>query len=186
MCKRLALVISAISGLASLGAQADSPLAFHMSGQGVYTQVKAAGEKLSPSLFQLKADVEFTDGILDGIGLQGMVAAPMSDDKANELTLEIAQQNGIYLTLTNPDTQPEDLKVSILLGYASTEIETNLPSLGENGRNKDTFSDFSYGITLQDRVVEGKPFYWTLDYLRYYNDDNLRVDGLGLGVTYAF
>jgi hypothetical protein len=186
MCKRLALVISAISGLASLGAQADVPVAFHLSGQGVYTQVKASSEKLSPSLFQLKADVEFTDGLLDGIGLQGMVAAPMSDDKANELTLEIAQQSGIYLTLTNPDTQPEDLKVSILLGYASTEIETYLPALGESGRNKDTFSDFSYGISLQDQVIEGKPFYWTLDYLRYYNDDNLRVDGLGLGVTYAF
>lgn len=186
MCKRLALIISAISGIASLGAQADSPLAFHVSGQGVYTQVKASGETFSPSLFQLKADVEFTDGLLDGIGLQGMVAAPMSDDNANELTLEITQQNGIYLTLTNPDTQPEDLKVSILLGYASTEIETYLPSLKDNGRYKDTFSDFSYGITLQDQVIEGKPFYWTLDYLRYYNDDNLRVDGLGLGVTYAF
>jgi hypothetical protein len=60
MCKRLALVISAISGLASLGAQADVPVAFHLSGQGVYTQVKASSEKLSPSLFQLKADVEFT------------------------------------------------------------------------------------------------------------------------------
>ncbi|HEY0892233.1 MAG TPA: outer membrane beta-barrel protein [Cellvibrio sp.] len=186
MCKRLALVISAISGLASLGAQADVPVAFHLSGQGVYTQVKASGETFSPTLFQLKADMEFTDGLLDGIGLQGMVAAPMSDDNVNELTLEITQQSGIYLTLTNPDTQPEDLKVSILLGYASTEIETYLPALGESGRNKDTFSDFSYGISLQDQVIEGKPFYWTLDYLRYYNDDNLRVDGLGLGVTYAF
>ncbi|MGV8838012.1 hypothetical protein [Cellvibrio sp.] len=186
MCKRLALVISAISGLASLGAQADAPLAFHLSGQGVYTKVKASSETFSPTLFQLKADIEVTNGLLDGIGIHGMVAAPMSDDSANELTLEIAQQSGIYLTLTNPDTQPEDLKVSILLGYASTEIETYLPNLGESGRYKDTFSDFSYGITLQDQVIEGKPFYWTLDYLRYYNDDNLRVDGLGLGVTYAF
>ena len=98
--------------------------------------------------------------------------------------LEIAQQSGAYITLTNPDYQPEDLKVSVLLGYASTEIETVSTSL--NTKNKDTFSDFSYGISLQDRVIEGKPFYWTLDYIRYYKDDNLRVDGLGLGVTYAF
>jgi hypothetical protein len=34
--------------------------------------------------------------------------------------------------------------------------------------------------------MEGKPVYWTLDFLRYYKDDDLRVDGLGLGVTYAF
>lgn len=186
MCKRLALIISAMSGLVSLGSQADSPLAFHVSGQGVYTQVKASGETFSPSLFQLKADVEFTDGLLDGIGLQGMVAAPMSDDNANALTLEIAQQSGVYLTLTNPETQPEDLKISVLLGYASTDIETQLPQLGDAATNKDTFSDFSYGFTLQDQIIEGKPFYWTLDYIRYYKDDNLRVDGLGFGVTYAF
>lgn len=188
MCKRLALIISALGGIASLGAQADeSALAFHASGQAVYTQVKSSGETFSPPLFQLKADIEFTDGLMDGIGMQGMVAFPMSDDAANGMTLEITQQSGLYITLTNPDTQPEDLKISILLGYASTEIETYLPSLGvDNARNKDTFSDFSYGFTLQDRIVEGKPFYWTLDYLRYYKDDNVRVDGLGLGVTYAF
>lgn len=184
MCKRLALIIGAAGSIASFGAMAEAPLAFHVSGQPVYTKIKTGGENFSPSLFQFKADVEFTDGLLDGIGLQGMVAAPMSDDKATGVTLEIAQQSGVYITLTNPEYQPDDLKVSILLGYASTEIET--VSTGINAKNKDTFSDFSYGISLQDRIVEGKPFYWTLDYIRYYKDDNLRVDGLGLGVTYAF
>lgn len=191
MCKRLALVISApiisaLGGIVSLSAQAESPLAFHASGQAVYTKIKASGESFSPALFQLKADIEVTDGLLDGIGIQGMVAGPISDDSANGMTLEVAQQSGIYLTLTNPEHQPEDLKVSILLGYASTKIETHLPNLGDNASSKDTFSDFSYGISLQDQIIEGKPFYWTLDYIRYYKDDYLRVDGLGLGVTYAF
>jgi len=185
MCKKLALIIGAISGIASWGAQAENTLAFHVSGQAVYTQVKASGETFSPSLFQIKADMEFTDGLMDGIGLQGLVALPMSDDSTNGMTLEIAQQSGIYVTLTNPDHQPEDLKISILLGYASTDIETQTPSLN-NDAYKDTFSGFSYGFTLQDQIFEGKPFYWTLDFLRYYKDDDLRVDGLGFGVTYAF
>jgi hypothetical protein len=193
MCKRFALVISAMSSIASLGVQAveepvtdETSVAFHASGQAVYTQVKAEGETFSPPLFQLKADIEFTGGNMDGIGLLGMVAIPMSDDEANGMTLEITQQSGIYVTLTNPKTLPEDLKVSILLGYASTEIETQLPSLGSEGKHKDTFSDFSYGFSLQDQIVEGKPIYWTLDLIRYFKDDDLRVDGLGLGVTYAF
>ncbi len=188
MCKRLALVISTIGTIASLGAQADetSPVVFHASGQVVYTQIKASGESFSPPLFQLKADIEFTQTKIRGIGIQGLIGLPMSNDEANGMTLDVNQQSGIYLTLTDPDTQPEDLKISILLGYASTEIETFLPSLGENARHKDTFSDFSYGFSLQDQVVEGKPFYWNLDFLRYYKDDELRVDGLGLGVSYAF
>lgn len=186
MCKRLALLISALGGIASLGAQAEIPLTFHASGHAVYTKIKAASESFSPSLFQFKGGLEFNDGLLDGIGLQGVFAIPISDAQENGLTLEISQQSAAYITLSNPDTHPDDLKINILLGYASTEIETYLPSLGENGRNKDTFSDFSYGISLQDPIIEGKPFYWTLDYIRYYKDDNLRVDGLSLGVTYAF
>ncbi len=186
MCTRLALLIGALGGIASLSAQAEVPLTFHVSGQAVYTNVKASGESFSPSLFQFKGGLEFTDGLLDGVGLQGLFATPISDAQENGLTLEITQQSAAYITLTNPETQPDDLKISVLLGYASTEIETSLPSLGVNGNNKDTFSDFSYGISLQDPIMQGKPFYWTADFIRYYKDDNLRVDGLSLGVTYAF
>lgn len=188
MCKRLALTISALGGIASLGAQAqteaESALMFHVSGQAVYTKIKTGGENFSPSLFQLTAGAEFTEGLLDGIGIQGMVATPINDDKVANMTLEISQQTGAYITLSNPETGPEDLKVSILLGYASTEIETVVPNL--SAENKDTFSGFSYGITLKDQVIAGKPFYWTLDYTRYFKDDDLRIDGLSLGVTYAF
>lgn len=189
MCKRLALIISAISGIAGFGAHAaeeNASLVFHASGQAVYTQVKASDETFSPSLFQFKGDMEFIDGPMDGIGLQAMVAVPISDAQKNGMTLEITQQSGIYVTLTNPETHVDDLKISVLLGYASTEIETSLPSLGDQGEIDDTFSGFSYGFSLQHRLIEDKPFYWTLDFLRYYRDDNLRVDGLGLGVIYAF
>jgi hypothetical protein len=72
----------------------------------------------------------------------------------------------------------------ILLGYAATELETHLPSLGD--KQQDTFSGFSYGFSLQDRVVEGKNYYWALDCARYFKDDNLSIDGCGLGVSYAF
>ena len=190
MCKRLALVISALGSFATFGVQAEeteqTPVDFYVSGQAVWTQVKSSGEEFSPSLFQLKANVEFNYLKIAGIGLQGMVGLPMSGDNANGMDLEITQQSGIYVTFTDPNTQPDDLKVSILLGHASTEIETYLPSLGDAATNNDTYSGFSYGFSLQDQIVEGEPFYWTLDLIRYYKDSDLRVDGLGLGVTYAF
>jgi hypothetical protein len=190
MCKRLALAISALGSMTALGLHAaeaeESAVDFYLSGQAVYTQVKASGESFTPPLFQVKANIEFNAMKIDGIGLQGVVGMSMSDDSANGMTLDVPQQTGLYVTLTDPHTQPEDLKISILLGYASTEIETNLPSLGAEGKNKDSFSDFSYGFSLQDQIVAGEPFYWTLDLIRYYKDDDVRVDGLGFGVTYAF
>lgn len=185
MCTRLVKPIGALalSALASF-AHAELPLNYHVAGVATYTKIKAGGEKFSPSIFQLKADVEVTDGILDGIGLQGVIGVPMSNDEKNTLTLELKNQSAVYITLTDPNYQPGDLRVSVLLGYASTELETHLPAL--NASHKDTFSDFSYGVSLQDRVMEGKPFYWTLDCTRAYKDDNLSIDGCGLGVTYAF
>jgi hypothetical protein len=191
MCKRsfvIGTLVSTMVALTGVNAMAidKMPVAYYTSAQVVYSNIKVSGESFSPILFQFKAEAAFTDGLLDGIGLQGVVAVPISSVDKHGLTLDVKQQSGIYLTLTNPETQPDDLKVSVLLGYASTDIETALPALGNNSNHKDTFSDFSYGISLQDRIMENRNFYWTLDYLRYYKDDNLRIDGLGLGVTYAF
>ncbi len=186
MCKRLVTPLSAllVSALASFSVNAEVPLDFHLSGQATYTWVKAGGERFSPSLFHFKGDVEFTDGLLDGIGIQGVIGVPMSDDDSHGMTLEITEQTAAYITLTNPEYEAGDLKISILLGYASTEIETHLPRLGDP--LSDTFSGFSYGFSLQDPIMENKPLYWTLDCVRSYKDDDLRVDGCGLGVTYAF
>lgn len=187
MCKQLVTPIGALvfGALASPLASAEIPLDFHVSAQATYAQVKTGGERFAPSLFHFKGNLEFTDGLLDGIGLQGVVGVPMSDDDKHGMTLEITEQTAAYITLTNPEYEAGDLKVSVLLGYASTEIEYHLPRLGDIP-NKDTFSGFSYGFSLQDPILENKPLYWTLDCARTYKDDDLRVDGCGLGVTYAF
>nr|WP_324258513.1 outer membrane beta-barrel protein [Cellvibrio fontiphilus] len=192
MRKRLVSSLCSLALASSAGAFAQGqsqqnnglPLAYHVSGQATYTRIKAAGEHFSPSLFQLRADVEVTNGILDGIGLQGMLGVPMSDDKKHGMTMDISQQSGAYITLANPDYQPGDIRVVVLLGYTSTELETHLPTLGN--AQKDRFGGFSYGFSLQDRVMEGKNYYWSLDCARYFKDDNLRIDGCGLGVSYAF
>ncbi len=196
MCKRLVISLCTLALAGSAGAFAQMqpqsqsrtldglPLTYHLSGQATFTKIKASGESFSPSLFQFRADVEMTDGILDGIGLQGVIGVPMSDAEKNGMTLEIKQQTAAYITLSNPDYQPGDLRVSILLGYASTQLETQLPSLG--GAHKDRFGGFSYGFSLQDKVMEGKNYYWALDCARYFKDDHLSIDGCGLGVSYAF
>lgn len=191
MCKHTVSPLGALllGAFASTAAQAEIPLAFHVSGQATYTQVSSKSDNLqrarfSPTLFHFKGDLEFTDGLLDGIGLQGVFGVPISNDEKHGMTVEITEQTAAYITLTDPDYEPSDLKISVLLGYASTELEYHLPRLG--GPVTETYSGFSFGFSLQDPIIEGKPYYWTLDCVRSYNDDDLRVDGCGLGVTYAF
>ena len=186
MCKRLVKPLSVLflSTFASISVKAEIPLDFHVSGQATYTQIKSGGERFSPSIFLFKGGLEFDDGLLDGIGLQGVVGVPMTNDDKHGMTMEITEQTAAYITLTNPEYVEGDLKISLLLGYASTEIEAHLPRIG--GPFKDTYSGFSFGFSIQDPILENKPFYWSLDCARSYNDDDLRVDGCGLGVTYAF
>jgi hypothetical protein len=159
-------------------------LDFHAAGEATYMNIKGNGERLSPSMFHLTADVEFKQGMFDGLGLMAVYGIPISDAKKNALTLEITQQQAVYLTLTDPTREPGDLKFSLLLGHASTELDTKLTIL--NAKNSDTFTDFSYGFSLQDAIVYGKPFYWTLNCIRYFKDDNLSIDGYGFGITYDF
>lgn len=183
MKARALLLLSTFCGL-SLGAQADVPLDFHVSGQAVYTQIKSAGEKFSPSLFQFKAGFEINEGIMSGIGLQGVVGTPMTDASKNDLTIDIKEQSAAYITLTDPDVDPQELKFVIFIGYGSTTLETQLESTGLHTENK--LDGTSYGFSLQQKVLAKRPLYWTFDCTRFYKDSDVRIDGCGLGATYAF
>lgn len=175
----LAAILAAQSALAQ-----QRPVEFHASGQAVITRIKAAGEHFSPTLFQFKADARLTEGFFDGVGLQGMIGVPMSDDKKGNLTVDIKQQSAAYITFVSPNLEPDDLKFMLYVGYATTELESRLSSL--DLKVKDKYSGTSYGFSLQQRIMVSKPVYLTLDCARYYKKSDLRIDGCGLGASYAF
>lgn len=166
---------------------ADAPVNFRVSAQPTYLAIKSDGTRFSPTVLQVKAEVAMNDGWMDGVGAQVMVGMPVSDYSKNNTHMDVGEQAAAYLTLSNPDYELADLRVSILLGYASTELEVSTPALPEGQQTfVDTFSGFSYGISLQDPIFEGKPWYWSIDVVRYYKDDHLRLDGFSLGVGYVF
>jgi hypothetical protein len=177
------LAISVIASL-SYSASAELPFSYNLGAHASYTKVKTAGNTFNPNMLQINANVSANRGILAGIGLEALYATAINDDTQASTTLEISQQTGLYISLSDPDHDPEDLKFSLLLGYASTSIATNTPNL--NGLYNDSFSDFSYGIRLEDQIISGKPFFWSFTCTHFYSDENLRVDGCGLGASYGF
>ena len=184
MSKLLIRIAGLMGALGSLQAQAELPLDFRLSGQAAHIKIKAANESLAPNVFQLRGEVAVTRGLLAGIGIQGLFGSSINDASKHDLiTMDITQQSAVYVTLSDPDTQPDEMRVSLLLGYATTDIDTLSVSLGSTS---DSFSGFSYGVSLQDRIVASKPIYWSVDCASYYRDDNLRIEGCGLGVNYAF
>lgn len=178
---RIALIISA---LFSLSVHAEVPLDFHVSGQAVFTRIKAAGESFSPNMFHIKADAQITEGAFDGIGLQAVVGVPLRDSVKNDMTVDFKKHSAAYITLTDPDAGPNSLKFVVFVGYASTELETRLGTTGTY--SVDTFDGTSFGISLQQRIFPKTPLYWNLDCTRFYKDSDIRMDGCGIGATYAF
>src|SRR5690606_25134300 len=179
MKTRIALFIGA---LCAMPAQADAPLEFNMSGQAVFTRIKAADENFSPKLFQLKAGVELTDSALAGVGLQAMVGLPIADSTKNNFTIDIDAQHGAYLTLTDPTAAPDAVKFVLYVGYATTKLEVS-PDFTGGSANR-TFDGTSYGFSLQQRIYANKPWAWSLDCTRFYRDSNMRIDGCGVGANY--
>ncbi len=177
------LIALLLTSLASLSVQADVPLDFEVSGQLVYGQVKAAGERFAPRLFHIRAEANINESLFSGIGLQGLVGVPVGDSTKNNLTVDVKSQNAVYVTLTDPDADKDALRFVVLLGYASTKLETR--DL-HNNASSDTFSGFSYGFSFRQRIFAGKPVYLSLDCTRFFRDSSLRIDGCGLGANYAF
>jgi hypothetical protein len=185
MRKSSLLAAGALSLVASIQAQAELPLDFHLSGQAAHIKIKSSNESLAPNVFQLRGEVALNEGMFAGIGLLGLVATPINDaQKHGTIGMDITQQSAAYITLTNPETEKDELRFSVLLGYASTEVETKAINLGSS--YSDTFSGFSYGFALQDQILPKLPLYWSLNCTSYFRDDHLRIEGCGLGATYAF
>lgn len=180
MNSRLLIAVSAL--FSSIGVHANDLVEFNVSGQAIYTQVKSAGVSFSPTLFQLKASAELTEGPLSGIGLQGMVSTPINDATKNNLTVNIKDQHGAYITLTDPEAEQGSIKVIVYIGYAATKLETEW----DTGSMTDTFSGTSFGVTLQQRFSPTSPISWSVDCSRFYRDSNMRIDGCGLGANYVF
>lgn len=173
-----------LSGLCTLAAHADIPVDFQLSGQAVYTQIKVANEKFTPSLFNFKADAEVTEGAFSGIGVQAVLGVPMTNSEKNGLTVDINSHSAFYITLTDPDADPNGIKFVVYVGYATTKLETQSPATGNYGKN--TLDGTSYGLSLQQRVMANSPFSWTLDCTRFIKDSNMRIDGCGVGAAYEF
>lgn len=181
MKTRIALLLST---LCAFNAHAEMPLDFNVSGQAVFTKLKVADESFSPKIFQFKAGVELTETALSGVGLQLMAGTPISDSSKDGLTIDVKEQHGAYLTLTDPDAADDALKFVLFVGYASTKLEMEPDFLG--GNSSSTFSGTSFGFSLQQRIVADTPISWTLDCTRFYRDSDLRMDGCGVGATYDF
>ena len=144
--------------------------------------VEIGDESFNPLLAEFKFGVKATDyKLLRGVGLELVVAQPISDDEVDGFSVDVSQYLGIYSTFTH-DMGRADF--SLKIGYASTELQTQSNIL--NNSFSEELDGVSYGLTFRKKVDFIDNLGWSVDCSRIVSKDNISISSCGLGVSYEF
>jgi len=106
----------------------------------------------------------------------------ISDHEDLDVNLDVSYSMGIMGRFESPES--ERGKLYILLGYGITELDMNRSSTGVPG--KESFHGFNYGGGAEFRLGDGEKYYANLQAVRYYDEDDLSIDGISFGFRYRF
>ena len=176
--RSLAVVLA--SGL--FAASAANAQDMYKSGVGgVYTglnytfmSLDAGGEDSDVGTLSAKAGVMATPFL----GFEARGGFGVDDDRVRGIDYSVDNFFGGYATFNIANESP--VTPYAVLGFTRVEVEAE----GPFNTVTDDDSDVSYGVGLNmefARNVSGN-----LEYMRYYDDDDVTVDGLGVGVQFNF
>lgn len=102
----------------------------------------------------------------------------IDDDKINGVTVELNHFYGAYVRGTLPVTNA--FYPYVVVGVTRAELEAKVPGTAVS----DSGSDVSFGVGTDIRLTSNTDL--NLEYMNYYDKDNLSVDGISVGLTYRF
>lgn len=145
-----------------------------------YTWAKVTGGGASVKPGVLRGIIGYN--VHPNLAVEGMVGVGVNDDSQNiagtNVDGKVEHSLGLYLK-PKVNVTPA-LELFARAGYASTRVKLDSPV----GSASSTKGDWSYGAGLTYSF--GRATYAGLDYMRYYNKDGIKADGVTLSVGYRF
>lgn len=167
---------------AGMGPTTGSAEDYYLIGVMDYTSVEIENETFNPIMSQLKFGVKGAENkLLRGVGLELVVGQALKDDELDGFNVDLTQHLGLYSTFTHTLNKTD---FSVNIGYAITDLVSQSSYL--NNEFSQTVEGLSYGIRFNQSIDMIPDFGWTIDCMRYYSKDSVRVDGCGVGVSYEF
>ena len=140
------------------------------------TEVKVASEKFHPLMWRLKLGYDITDTI----SVEGHFGTNAKDDSAENLKLEIDQFYALYARYTTKGNY-NGIRMYFLLGQSKTKLKLT------NGDLKDDeFEDLTWGVGIQEASDKIRSLVYTLEYVNFYDDSDLTMSGISLGLRFNF
>ncbi|MDO3722197.1 outer membrane beta-barrel protein [Marinobacter sp. chi1] len=112
------------------------------------------------------------------IGFEARAGFGVDDDRVGLFDYSLDNFYGAYGTFQMANESP--LTPYAAIGFTRVEIEAD----GPLGTSTEDESDVSYGVGLN--VDFASYLSGNLEYMRYYDDNDVTVDGLGLGFQFSF
>jgi opacity protein-like surface antigen len=151
-----------------------------MYGELGYTWAKVTGGGASVKPGVLRGIIGYN--VHPNLAVEGMLGLGITDDGQNiagtNVDGKVEHSLGVYLK-PKMNVTPA-LEVFARAGYASTRVKLE----SQSGSASTTKGDWSYGAGLTYSL--GRATYAGLDYMRYYNKDGVKADGVTLSVGYRF
>ncbi|MBZ8142680.1 hypothetical protein CLD22_22635 [Rubrivivax gelatinosus] len=117
------------------------------------------------------------------IALEAMFAIGVADDRVGPafdyVRLKLENSYGLYIKPKVNVT--EKLELFARVGYAESKFKATRRGYGSS---TDSDGDVSFGVGL--KYTFAKNTYGAVDYMRYYDKDDLKVNGVTLGIGYQF
>lgn len=174
-----AVVAIALLGSASLPVAADiykSRTGGLYAGAN-YTFVDLEGNGLDSDLGTLSGKVGAN--ITPFFGVEARAGFGVKDDSITSSTdLSANAFYGGYATLSLANESPATPYA--ILGFTRYELELESPL----GTSRDDDSDLSYGLGVNLAITEALS--GNLEYMRYFDKDDVTIDGIGVGLTVSF
>lgn len=130
------------------------------------------------------ADVGTLSGKVGGLvipyfGLEARAGFGVADETVNGVDFSLDNFYGGYATLNLANESP--VTPYAILGFTRVELEADFGTLGSQ---KDDDSDVSYGVGVNLDITP--ELAGNLEYMRYYDGDDVTIDALGVGATLRF
>ncbi|MBC7190863.1 porin family protein [Marinobacter sp.] len=112
-------------------------------------------------------------------GLEARAGFGVVDDTINRVDYSLDNFFGGYTTLNLANESPATPYA--ILGFTRVEVEVDA---GRLGSSTDDDSDISYGLGVNMDITP--QLAGNIEYMRYYDSDDVTIDALSLGATFRF
>lgn len=118
--------------------------------------------------------------ISDIYAVEAQIGTHVYGDELDSNKMKVQNLSGIFLRYgTSANTK---LRAYAIAGYAIVNTRLAVPQ----GTILKEYRDFAYGIGFEERLVSLPSLIFTLEYTRYYSDDDIEITGINAGIRASF